>query len=342
MSGNAPTVVGGVFEVGVGVPDLAAAIAHWELFGYQEGETGSLTAKAAVSLYGVDSALTSVRLHHQEAAHGLVRLMIWDKPTGEGLGFAPIRAKGNRWSVAKTASAMEIANHAAMYERQGGAIAYNEPRFNSRTFGASPVPFRDQQMGVREFHVFLPHARQVVMEQFGFDMPLYGQINPNCLFRCSQFTHVGICIHHDDASPLDFYSDVLGLKRSTERKYVARKEDPPAQSIPLEEGEVLYHGDLDDPRSGEALDEQRSGRVRTFRFTTKSQSEDVSALSRPGNLGYSLYTYRVNDIAAMHARVKASAATEVTGVQADEFDRPAFSFVAPDGYFWTLMAAGES
>lgn len=339
MAASPPTVVGGIYEVGAGVPDAEAAIAHWQLFGYRVGESGTLDAKSAASLYGVDSALTSVRLRHQDADHGLVRLMVWERPTGDGLGFSPIRAQGNRWTVAKTTNAIEVANHAAMYERQGGAIAYNEPRFNSRTFGASPVPFRDPQMGVREFHLFLSHSRQVVMQQFGFDMPLYGRINPDSLFQSSQFTHFGICIYSDDAAPFDFYDQVLGLKRSAEHKYVARKEDPPAQSIPLADGEVMYHSDIDDPRSGDALHEQRSGRLRTFRFTTASATEDLSALSRPGNLGYSLYTYRVDDIAAMHARVKESGATEVSDVVADEFGRPAFSLVAPDGYFWTLMAA---
>jgi hypothetical protein len=339
MERNAPTVVGGVFEVGVGVPDIAAAAAYWKLFGYREGETGALPAKTSTTLYGVDSGLASLRLRHQNADHGLVRLMAWERPTGDGLGFVPIRAEGNRWTVAKTSNAMEVANHAAMYEREGAAIAYNEPRFNPRTFGASPVPFRDPQMGLRQFHVFMPHSRQVVMQQFGFDMPLYGEINPSCLFQSSQVTHFGICIYHDDPSPFDFYDEVLGLKRSAEHEYVANKNDPPAQTIPLEDGEVMYHSDIDDPRSGSALDEQRSGRLRTFRFTTKSVSEDVFALSRPGNLGYSLYTYRVDDLGHMHARVKGSAATEVTEIHADEFDRPAFSLVAPDGYFWTLMAA---
>ena len=75
-----PACVGGLYEICVGVPDLAASIAYYERFGCHAGRFGTLDASAARALYGVDSALRSVRLQHQDADHGLVRLMHWERP----------------------------------------------------------------------------------------------------------------------------------------------------------------------------------------------------------------------------------------------------------------------
>ena len=75
-----PAVVGGVYEVGIGVTDLDEALRYWSLFGYTAGARGSLDYEQAKVLFGVGSALESVQLDHQDADHGLVRLMRWDTP----------------------------------------------------------------------------------------------------------------------------------------------------------------------------------------------------------------------------------------------------------------------
>src|SRR5512137_717175 len=82
-----PACVGGLYEVCIGVPDLASALAHYESFGCRAGRFGSLGAAQAKALYGVDSGLRSLRLHHLDADHGLVRLMQWERPLNDGLGL---------------------------------------------------------------------------------------------------------------------------------------------------------------------------------------------------------------------------------------------------------------
>ena len=59
--------------------------------------------------------------------------------------------------------------------------------------------------------------------------------------------------------------------------------------------------------------------------------------ARPGALGLTLYTYRVSDLAYYHRRVSESHATQISEITTDEFGARAFSFVAPDGYDWTLV-----
>ncbi|MHC5821996.1 MAG: VOC family protein, partial [Nostoc sp.] len=70
--------------------------------------------------------------------------------------------------------------------------------------------------------------------------------------------------------------------------------------------------------------------------------EDINLESRfeaaqPGSLGMSLYTYRVKGIQEYCDRIKASIAQKVTEIISNEFGEKSFSFVAPDGYFWTLL-----
>ncbi|MDW8259680.1 MAG: hypothetical protein RML32_09585, partial [Gammaproteobacteria bacterium] len=67
--------IGGLYEAGVGVPDLEASCADFAAYGCRPGPAGALDAAAARRLYGVDSALRSVRLLHGAADHGGIRLM---------------------------------------------------------------------------------------------------------------------------------------------------------------------------------------------------------------------------------------------------------------------------
>ena len=206
-----PRVVGGVFEVGVGVPDVAEALVYWESFGYRAGPRGRLSSAQARALYHVDSALESVRLLHQDADHGLVRLMVWERPTGPGLGLAPLRTPGNRWTVAKTLDVMSVANHARVIEDRGDPINLTELIF--RVTGTDELkPFREPFACKREVMLFLPHSRHVLVQRYEHDLPNFGNYNRDSFFQASQFTQVGLCYAGEDGAALDFYDGVLGLK----------------------------------------------------------------------------------------------------------------------------------
>ena len=57
-----PQALGGLHEACFGVPDLADAAEYWKAFGYTVIGRGRLSADAAEMLYGVPSALESLRL----------------------------------------------------------------------------------------------------------------------------------------------------------------------------------------------------------------------------------------------------------------------------------------
>jgi hypothetical protein len=335
--------VGGLHEVCIGVPDLAAGLAHFESYGCRAGRFGTLDAKQAHALYGVDSALRSLRLQHLDADHGLVRLMQWDRALNDGLGVDDnLRCIGSRWGVRLTASVLNIANHAQRARESGEPVGMIEPILaviGEVTGGQAPRPFADPLVGVREMVMIQPLCRQVFFERFGYESALYGRVNPHCLLQTSQYTHAGMMFASDDHQLLRFYDEVLGLKRwfDAERPYVQATGS--RQIFGLDEGETHWIVDFDDPRSGQSLGERRSGKLKIVRFASHSRMEDKRDRSRPGCLGNSLYTWRVNDVDGMWKRVHTSGATSITDVLPDEFGARSFSFVAPDGYCWTLTQA---
>jgi len=333
--------IGGLHEVCVGVPNLNIGIADYESFGCHVGSIGELTAKDAHKLYGVNSAVRSVRLLHQDSDHGLVRLMQWDTPLNTGLGMGDsLRCEGSRWGVRVTDSALNILNHAQKAREAGMEMTLIEPML--ATIGEVTgydlaQPFRTSIIGVREMVLLQPHYRHVIFERFGYESQLYGKININSLLRTSQHTHFGLMIANDDKHVLDFYDEVLGLNRWMDEEVSYENATGSRNIFGLEPDEGFHMVDFDDPRSGHSLKDRRSGKLKCVRLAGNARIEYKQDRSRAGCLGYSLYCWRAKDIELMHKCVSASGVSSITDILPDEFGRLSFTFTAPDGYQWLLL-----
>lgn len=338
------TCIGGLHELCVGVPDLDEAVADFAAYGCRPGERGKLDAAAAGALYGHRSALESLRLLHGDADHGLLRLMRWESPRDEGVGLRrDLRGIGSRWGVRVTQSVYGIVNHAERALQAGAALTLIPPQLAvigevSGTRAARP--FRDPIVGVREMVLLQPHYRQVFFERFGYESPLYGQVDPASLLRASQHTHAGLMIASDDPRIFDFYDGVLGLKRTHEETVPYENATGSRSIFGLAPDEGFHMVDFDDPRTGSTLATRRSGKLKCVRFAADAKIDDLRAVAQPGSLGYCLYTWRVDDIDGMHARLAATpGVTGLRPVQQDEFGRACIAFRAPDGYDWVLLQA---
>lgn len=95
----------------IGVTETILAIQYWQQFGYRIGQIGELNTETAYQLYGVNSSLKAIPLYHQEADHGLIRLMTWQQPTNSSLGISSMKIQGNRWATALTTDVLGILNH---------------------------------------------------------------------------------------------------------------------------------------------------------------------------------------------------------------------------------------
>ncbi|MCB2109044.1 MAG: hypothetical protein KDE14_15145 [Rhodobacteraceae bacterium] len=334
-------LIGGVYDIGVGVPDAGKALAFWQGCGYRAGAEGTLPAERAKALYGVDSNLHSIRLQHQNASAGLIRLMMWDKTIGPGLDMAPLRTHGCRWSVHRTDNIANAYVHGEMLRRQGKPIYLLGPQynFNLGTKLTEKTPFVAPVAASGDVLLFQPHAQLVAMTRMNYAVPKYGTINPDCPLRLSEGCHMALVIQGDDLSIFEFYGTVIGFKRHRQVDIAYAPGTMPSDMFGLHSGESFSEIDFDDPDAGDDPSEHLPGRLRVFLLRSPRPPDDRLARAQPGNLGYSLYTARIGDLPAMHRKVAASDATAVTPIMADEFGTPAFSFTAPDGFVWTLMQA---
>ncbi|MGA7954306.1 MAG: VOC family protein [Gloeobacterales cyanobacterium] len=342
MTQQLSTAIEGIYEVCIGVPEPISAIQYWEQFGYRIGQVGELSATASKQLYGVNSALCSIRLAHQNADHGLIRLMVWQNPINEGLGMGSMKVKGNRWATTLTEDALNILNQVEEAAKAGLSIKYTNPHweiiYNKER---KSRPFIDPAIGVREMLILQPLTRQVLFQRFGYTLPHYGQINKNAAFKTSQFTHMGMVIQDDCKETLKFYEEVLGLLRVRDDVETSYESSLAGRDIfDLEPGEKFFVTAFDDPRSSKTdISAARSGRLYIIRFPDSLKLESQFDRSQPGCLGMCLYTYRVDGLEIYGNRLIANQAQAITDIISNEFDEKSLSFVTPDGYFWTLLEA---
>ncbi len=329
----------GLYEVCIGVTELEPMVRYWAQFGYQLGAEGTLSADQAQALYGVNSGVRSLRLTHQSADHGLIRLMAWDTPTNEGLGLSSMKVRGNRWATTLTADVMALWNHAEVAAEAGHPVNILPPKWTMIYPMPQGQPFFDPPVGVRELSVNQPLTRQVLFQRFGYSVPNYGQINPDSALQSSQVTHMGMVVQDDSQETLRFYDEVLGLLRVQDALESTYETSTGGKYIfEMQPQERFWVTAFDDPRSSKTdWQAARSGRLYIVRFPESLDLPEVYEKSRPGCLGMSLYTYRVDDLAGYRDRIHASTAQDLTEIEVDEFGDRSFSFTAPDGYFWTLI-----
>lgn len=331
--------ISGLYELVIGATakNEAVLVQYWQQFGFSVGQSGTLNATPANQLYGVNSNLRSLRLHNQVKDRSLLRLMIWEEPVNKGLELTPLKAVGSRWGTSLSLDVFNIANHAEDAIAAGLPVYYVPPQRNLINRPTPFEPFIQANPCVHEMVLIQPLTRQVLFERHDYTRPNSGIVNPDSHFQGSEFVHAGLIV---DCEPekLDFYDRVLGLRRSvnnSESKYGEASRRILELKRPENGERMLNYYFTAPPVSTADKPSIRSGNLEILRF--EGSVINKLAYSRPGSLGVCLYTMKVKDIELYYQRVNNSQATEVTKVYENEFGEHSFSFIAPDGYFWTLI-----
>lgn len=103
------TGISGVYEVMHAVKDARYAIDYFREYGFRVVDSAAISAPEAQKLYGVNSALKTYRLQNGGIdSHGLLRLWVWEKPLGEGVGYAVPETIGQRMAVMKTGDILRL------------------------------------------------------------------------------------------------------------------------------------------------------------------------------------------------------------------------------------------
>ena len=318
----------GLYEHIHGVSDLDSALSYWHQLGFAEVARGRLPASAAAALYGVDSAVESVRLRHRNGAQvGQIRLHRWDRPLGAGLGHAPPLTIGSRWSGFYTRDILQL--HEAYVDDNSARDAHWQVNDLARLFISDMTPeFRQSFVGLREFFLTGPEHRHAFLQRVGFDRPGFGIFAEGTPLSCSESTHGNIVMA--DLATARFYRDALGLVEQTPVQRLGWQMPAIRQSMRLSEGDVFSVEVLGAP-------ETPSGLLRVY--AAESPIEDLRAVSQPGHLGLNCYSYAYAPagLNLRHGLLAQHGATGVTELLENEFGERSTSFVAPDGYFWTLV-----
>lgn len=337
MSNEEIHVVGGLYEVCIGVTSIVESVRYFERQGYRIGPTGHLDVTRSEALYGVSSAANVARLLHGQEDHGLIRLIEWEKPANEGLKQTSMRAVGSRWSNNQTLQMGRIHGHAFMAQSQGENIYVCPPAFAQ--FGHEDAvikPFEEEMTGVYEMSVHTNLYRQCYFERVDYPSPLYGKVDESCLFQTSQVTHCGITTSITDRAVFDFYDKCLGLKRVLDVDVPYEHMQASRTIFDIPEGLGVHALGFDDNRSGPG-ELKRSGRLLIFNFDKDSSIENLHEKSRAGVLGYSHFSWRVANIEQFKRDALTYGAKSVGGIERDEFGHPAWCCIAPDGYYWLFI-----
>lgn len=326
MRTMSPGLLGGIHEVVIGVPDIDAAALHWRAFGYEVLRRGALDAAAAAALYGHPESMQAVRLGHGGATSGLIRLQQWNRPASAGLGSAPLRMPGSRWSVHRTLDITPALVWGRHLAKTVAGTAVSGPVIHSVSAVAASI----------NHAVLTPFYRHVLMVRHGIDVPRYGTPDDASLLGASEVAHAGMVVAATDAALLEFYP-LLGFKPMSVRRVVFDPESVATQLFPLYPGEALIEHDFDDPESAPGPG-QLPGRLRAF---VLEPGRDPPHQTAPGDLGYCLYSLR--HVACGHpdagqAWLRERGATPL-GAGPDEFGARSCRFRAPDGYQWLGLPA---
>ncbi len=328
----------GTYENVVATLDRVAALRYWGELGYSPIAEGRLEATAAHALYNVDSGLNAIRLRNgTDDTHGLLRLLLWDKPPAPGLGHTRPLSIGSRWLTSRTNDILRLRDAYLDDVAKGVRWTVSELVRQVIREGGGEVDFYQRFVGVREMLVLGQEVRHVFFQRYGYEVPGYGTIGANSPLEVSEATHGGIVVPNLDTA--NFYSEVLGLVQEQQSEAPNAQPNPrPDITLP---GTTSFIGPLM-RREGESYKfitfvTPTANVGRMYVMSPQEPTPDFRQRSRPGVIGLCLATYRVNPIIEFHQRVQASTASAVTAILPNEFGELSFSFTDPAGMAWNLV-----
>ena len=125
------TGISGVYEVMLATATPQYDIKYFNEFGFRIVDSAVLTAQQAFEIYGIRSALTSYRLQNGDIdSHGLLRLLVWEKPLGNGVGYSAAETIGRRMAVMHCRDIFRIADVFKLERANGKRVFVTEPTFD--------------------------------------------------------------------------------------------------------------------------------------------------------------------------------------------------------------------
>jgi hypothetical protein len=329
------TGISGVYEVMVGVKNPQTMIKYFGEYGFTVKDSSQLSESQALEVYGVKSALKSYRLQNGDIdSHGLLRLLVWEKPLGDGVGFNIPETVGSRMAVMMTKDIIRLVDIYKMERQNGKQWLPIDPIFDDplHVKDGQKVDFFNRPVGVRETAVYGDWFTHVFFQRYGYEISGYGTINKNAPLQTSEFTHHDFFIKGDMAEVTKYYSEALGLKPEKPIEIDGDWLKGPKQVFQMPDGYSHYYRGFVSPNN-------ICGKLKFF--VTRGNKPDMTAHQRVGELGMTLHSLFTNKLSMVHDLVKKQRIVP-TKIQKNEFNEQSFFFVGPDGVSWQIIEKKET
>lgn len=330
------TGISGVYEVMVAVKDARYAMRYFGEFGFMLKDSAQFSAAQAKELYGVDSQLSTYRLQNGSIdSHGLIRILVWEKPLGEGVGYAMPETIGQRMAVMLTNDIIRLMDIYKSERANGEKWLPIEPIFDDplRIKANQKVDFFNRPVGVRETAVYGDFFTHVFFQRYGYTINGYGTVGPHSPLQSSEFTHHDFVIKGDIDQVTKYYAEALGMKPEQKEKSIDGDWlKGPKQVFQMPDG---YSHDY----RGFVSPNNICGKLKFF--APRAPKPDRSAHQRIGELGMTLHSFWTPKLQMVYDLLLKQN-IKPSKIQKNEFGENSFVFVGPDGVAWQIIEKNSS
>ena len=326
------TGISGVYEAFIATDKPAYHLEYFAQFGFVIKDSGTLTQAQAVQLYGVPSPLKSYRLQNGATdAHGLIRLLVWAKPLGKGVGYTEPETIGSRMMVMKTNDIVRLTDLFKMlrFEKQEKWLP-TEPLIDDplRINKNGETSFFKRPVGVRESAVYGEYFTHVFFQRYGYQVPGYGTINPATPLKTSELTHHDWFIQVDSMQQLMYLQTALGLRAEGPPTIDGDWLKGPKAVFTMRDGYTHYYQGFISPNN-------ICGKLKFF--MPLAPKPNRSKHQRMGELGLTLHSFYTSKINYVLQLVKQHG-LKPSNISTNEFGEQAFTFIGPEGASWQIIS----
>jgi uncharacterized glyoxalase superfamily protein PhnB len=325
------TGISGVYEVMTAVQDPAYAIRYFGELGFTVKDSARFTEAQTEALYGVKSALKTYRLQNGAIdSHGLLRILVWEKPLGEGVGYAIPETIGQRMAVRMTHDIIRLVDVYKNERANGEKWLPIDPIFDDplRVNVGKKTDFFNRPVGVRETAIYGDWFTHVFFQRYGYEIPGYGTIPNSSPLQTSEFTHHDFVIKGDIDAVTRYYSEALGMKPEQAKHSIDGDwMKGPKQVFQMPDGYTHDYRGFVSPNN-------ICGKLKFF--VPRANKPDRSAHQRIGELGISLHSFWTPKLKLVYDLVQQQG-IKPSKILKNEFGENAFVFVGPDGVAWQII-----
>jgi hypothetical protein len=325
------TGISGVYEVIVGTATPQFHIKYFAEYGFAVVDSASLSKEETFKIYGINSALKSYRLQNGEIdSHGLLRLLAWENPLGNGVGYSNPETIGSRMAVMKTKDIIRITDIYKMlrFEKQEKWLP-TEPLFDDplRINKNGETNFFKPPTGVRENAIYGEYFTHVFFQRYGYEIPGYGTINPNAPLKTSEFTHHDWFVQLDSMQQLNYLQTALGLKAEKSPEVDGDWLKGPKAVFKMEDGYTHWYQGFVSPNN-------ICGKLKFFIPRSPKPNRDKE--QKIGSLGISLHSFYTPKLDMVFALVQQHG-FKPFAITKNEFGERSFVFVGTGNLAFQLI-----